>query len=429
MVGEPSHKLSYMLTGSGSFGASPTVIRDKANKLRNECEGNPCPFIVYQFPRLLDESRSAMSEFLGVPKSTIVFVPNATTGVNTVLRNLVWNIAGKDEILHFDVIYGACGKTARYVCEANRHIVRTREIDLKYPVDKSVIVNAFHKVIQASREEGFRPRIAIFDTITSNPAIRFPFEEITAVCHAEGVLSLIDAAHGIGQIELNLQLLNPDFLVSNCHKWLFAPRGCAVFYVPERNQTMMRSTLPTSHGFIAQPSDQMSLVNPPNSVDAKTAFVSNFDFTGTTDNFSFLTIADVIGWRRNVCGGERAIHEYCDQLCRKGGRRVAEILGTKTLGDLDQTPACFMVNILLPLDRATEGFESRVKGNDGSTITVGNWMQQSMINHHQTFMPVFPFQGGWWVRLSAQIYLEESDFEWAGWTLKKLCKELHEMKD
>lgn len=53
-----------------------------------------------------------MGKLLNVPTSTVVFVPNATTGVNTVLRNLVWNEDGKDEILYFSTIYGACGLTA-----------------------------------------------------------------------------------------------------------------------------------------------------------------------------------------------------------------------------------------------------------------------------------------------------------------------------
>jgi selenocysteine lyase/cysteine desulfurase len=369
-----------------------------------------------------------MSAFLGVAESTIVFVPNATTGINTVLRNLVWNTDGKDEILQFDVIYGACGKTTNYVCEANRDIVRTREIAFEYPVDDATVVSAFRKAIETSRIEGFRPRIAIFDTISSNPGLRFPFEELTAICHAEGVLSLIDAAHGIGQIELDLPLLNPDFLISNCHKWMFTPRGCAVFYVPERNQAMMRSTLPTSHGFIARSSIK-DIEGSTNGAPKKTEFESNFEFVGTTDNFAFLTIADAIQWRQTVCGGEKAIQEYCVQLCRKGGQRVAEILGTNVLENRERSSSnCFMVNILLPLHKPTQGEGSMVEDESGNRVTVSEWMQQSMIKHHKTFMPVFPFQGAWWVRLSAQIYLDQSDFEWAGWTLKSLCEKLDDMR-
>lgn len=389
------------------------MIRDKANNIRDECETNPCPFIKYRFPQLLSESRVAMSQFLDVPESTIVFVPNATTGVNTVLQNMVWNSDGKDEIMQLDVIYGACGKATSYVCEASRDKVRTREIGFTYPVDDSEMICAFRKAIETSRQEGYRPRIAIFDTISSNPGLRLPFEELTALCSSEGVLSLIDAAHGIGHVELNLSSLNPDFLVSNCHKWLFTPRGCAVFYVPERNQAMIRTTLPTSHGFVPRLSEKA-----PN-------FVANFEFVGTADNFAFLAVPEAIRWRQTVCGGENKIRNYCIQLSRRGGQRVADILGTRILDNIAHTSTdCCMVNILLPVQRPSTGDGSLIKGKQNASTTVTEWMQQAMVKNHKTFMPVFPFQGSWWVRLSSQVYLDDSDFEWAGWTLKELCEKL-----
>ncbi|KAJ5223241.1 Pyridoxal phosphate-dependent transferase major region subdomain 1 [Penicillium chermesinum] len=395
----------YRNLNHGSFGTSPIAIRNKANELRDECEATPCPFIKYRFPELLDASRAAMSRFLGVAESTVVFVPNATTGVNTVLRNMVWSSDGKDEILQLDVIYG----------------LRVRTIGFDYPVEEDEFVSTFRRAIATSRAEGFRPRVAIFDTICSNPGLRLPFEELAAVCRSEKVLSLIDGAHGVGQIDLDLTSLDPDFFVSNCHKWLFTPRGCALFYVPERNQAMMRSTLPTSHGFVGRlPSGPA-----PSATTGKSEFVTNFEFVGTADNSAFLTVADAIRWRQEVCGGERKIREYCTGLAQRGGRRVADILGTRILDNMSHRLSdCFMVNIALPIAKPTTGRESLVKGKDGADTTVTEWMQQNMIQRYQTFMPVFPFQGSWWVRLSGQVYLEESDFEWAGWTLKELCEEL-----
>lgn len=403
----------------GSFGASPKAIRALADELREECESTPCPFIKYEFPVLLNDSRAAASKALNSPLSDLVFVANATTGVNTVLRNIFWNSDGLDEILYLDVIYGACGKTVKYLCESSEGKVHGREIHLTYPIEDTAIISEFQKAIGASRKQGRRPRIAIFDTITSNPAMRLPFEQLTALCRAEGVLSLIDGAHGIGQIELDLSSLDPDFFVSNCHKWIFTPRSCAILYVPKRHQAMMRSTLPTSHGFVPR-------VSPSETTEDETSFVSNFEFVGTADNLAFLTVAKAIRWRETICGGEKQIRDYCIGLARKGGQRVAEILGTSILdNDAHTLTECFMVNVLLPLDQPTSGAGSLVMNGDFAGATVTDWMQKTMIKEFKTFMPVFPFQGSWWVRLSGQIYLEESDFEWAGWTLKELCERLH----
>ncbi|KAJ5114161.1 Pyridoxal phosphate-dependent transferase major region subdomain 1 [Penicillium angulare] len=417
----------YRNLNHGSYGTSPRVIRDKANELRDECEMTPCPFIKYRFPDLLDESRVALSKFLGVPDSTVVLVPNATTGVNTVLHNLRWNNDGKDEIIQLDIIYGACGKTASYICESNQHRVRTREVRFEHPVEFSEMVSIFQRAIQTSKAEGYRPRVAIFDTIASNPGIRLPFEDFAAVCRSEGVLSLVDAAHGIGQIELNIPSWDPDFLVSNCHKWLYTPRGCAVFYVPERNQGIIRTTLPTSHGYIENVDSDESNSKPKSSNAKKSSFVSNFEFVGTTDMLAYLTIPQAIEWREQVCGGERKIQDYCTGLAKRGGQRVADILGTRILDNFSHDlTECFMVNVLLPINRPTSGPGSVVQGKNNVERPLNDWIQRTLIEDRNTYMPVFPFQGAWWVRISGQIYLDYSDFEWAGQTLKEVCEQLEQ---
>jgi selenocysteine lyase/cysteine desulfurase len=344
-------------------------------------------------------------------------MPNATTGVNTVLHNIVWNPDAKDEILQLNIIYGACGNTTEYICEStainyDQGIVNTREIKLIFPLSDADIIAAFKSAIQESRAAGRRPRVAIFDTIVSIPGVRLPFESLTKLCRSENVLSLIDGAHGIGQVKLDLSALDPDFFVSNCHKWLFVPRSCAVFYVPERNQAMIRTTLPTSHGFVPKSAQAQTT-----GAEGKSAFVLNFEFIGTLDSTQYACVPDAIKWRQEVCGGEERIESYCKDLARKGGQRVADILGTEVLDNKEHTISdCCMVNIRLPL---AVGEGEVVK--PGSEAKVLLWMLKTAVDEYKTYLQLFPFQGGLWIRISAQIYLEIDDFEWAGKTLKELC--------
>jgi selenocysteine lyase/cysteine desulfurase len=401
------------------------VVRNKARFYQEQAEAQPDPFIRYLYPKILDESRSAIAELLKVPVSTVVYVPNATTAVNTVLRNLVWNTDGKDEIFYFNTIYGACGKAVDYTCEASLDIVHARRIDLLYPISDSNLLSTFKDTISASRLAGHRPRLAVFDTVSSLPGVRMPFESLTKICAQEGILSLIDGAHGVGHLPLDLSTVDPDFFVSNLHKWLFVPRGCAIFYVPSRNQSLIRSTMPTSHGFV--PRDPNSAFTNPLPSNNKSAFVANFEFVGTRDNSPYICAPEALKWRQEAAGGEDAIRDYCQMLVNEGSKRMAEMLGTEVMDNEEGTlTQCCMTNVRLPLmishslDNKTEIGEYIVKPGYGVQAT--DWMLDTMMNEFKTFLAIYYFQDAWWARMSGQIYLDMADFEWAGSVLKELCE-------
>lgn len=356
---------------------------------------------------------------MNVPPSTVVFVPNATTGTNTVLRNIVWE--QNDEIIYFSSIYGACGKTVEYICEANHDIVRPRQIKLTYPIEDKDVLSLFKDAIKTSRAQGKTPRLAIFDTVSALPGVRVPFEDLTTICREEGIYSMIDAAHAIGHVPLDLAALDPDFFVSNCHKWLFVACGCAVFYVPEQHQHMMRSTIPTSHGFI--PRAGFGTHSNPLPPSSKSKFVKNFEFVGSVDSSNYACVAEAIKWRDEVCGGEKSIIEYNKNLALEGGKVAAKILGTEILDNSTHTLTdCCLVNFPLPLKASAEKIPGMNTFQPEDQVKVIQWMFETMMEEYKTYIPILPFQGGWWARLSGQVYLDMADFEWAGHTLKELCE-------
>jgi selenocysteine lyase/cysteine desulfurase len=166
-------------------------------------------------PVQLDQAREAVAKLLNVPRKECVFVRNATTGIDTVLRNLVFKEG--DVIIYFATVHGGVENAIVYMTQMTP--VRTVKVQYQLPVTHDEIVKRFRDAVtQAQQVDGLNVRAAVFDTVVSHPAVRFPFERLIEACREERILSVVDGAHAIGQIALDLGKLQPDFFVSNCYK-------------------------------------------------------------------------------------------------------------------------------------------------------------------------------------------------------------------
>ncbi|CAG8976406.1 hypothetical protein HYALB_00008531 [Hymenoscyphus albidus] len=300
--------------------------------------------------------------------------------------------------------------------------LRARSVVLEYPVEDEEVVRRFREMVEVVRSEGLNVKIAMFDTVLTFPGVRMPWEELVGACRELGVLSLIDGAHGIGHIDLkHLGKVSPDFFISNCHKWLYTPRGCAVFYVPFRNQHLIRTCLPTSHGYRPPSEPNTSLIQ-------KSDFVMLFEFVATIGYSPYCCIPAALKFRNEICSGEEAIRSYSWNLASKGGTRVAEILGTETMvnqsGSMNK---CCFTNVRLPLTFKADG-EPIGKGEFSIHYAsrIGVLVNAVAFQEFDTYLQIGLHRGVLWVRLSGQIYLEFEDFEWIGVKLEDLCRRIRE---
>jgi isopenicillin-N epimerase len=247
----------------GSFGACPTMVLEVQAALRLEMEREPVDFLVARLPARINAAREALSVFLGADPPDLVFVTNATTGVNTVLRSLSFEPG--DELLITDHTYAACRKTIDFVAERTgaRVVVAT----LPFPgTDEEQILAA---VLERASP---RTRLALLDHVTSPTALVLPIARLVAGLRDRGIDTLVDGAHAPGMVPLALSELGAAYYTGNAHKWLCAPKGAAFLHVRRDRQAQLHPGV-ISHGYM-------------------TGFHGEFDWTGTCDPTPWLCIPE-----------------------------------------------------------------------------------------------------------------------------------------
>lgn len=145
-------------------------------------------------------------------------------------------------------------KGIQYLADRPEHVrPHVETVELQFPTSHARVLDTFRahikdiKALHTARGTQFthissparEPEhdsgnriVVVIDAISSNPGVRMPWCEMVRICRAEGVWSVVDAAHSLGQEpDIHLKEARPDFWVSNCHKWLYAKRGCAVLYM------------------------------------------------------------------------------------------------------------------------------------------------------------------------------------------------------
>jgi isopenicillin-N epimerase len=276
----------------GSFGACPRPVFERYQAWQLELEREPVDFIVNRLPGLLADARAELGAHVGASPDDLTFVQNATTGVNMAARAL--DLKPGDEILTTNLEYGACDLTWQHVCErAGARYVRA-EIDL----------NDVAGSLYAQRTE--RTRAVFVSHVTSETAVLLPVAEIVA--RSDGLVTMVDGAHAVGQMPLDLDALGADFYAGNCHKWLCAPKGSGFLHVRPEHQDRVDGAI-VSWGY-----------------EEPASFISRTQRQGTRDAAAYLAVPHAIAFLRE--------HDVCDRcvaLAREARAELCTLLGTEPI--------------------------------------------------------------------------------------------------
>ena len=228
----------------------------------------------------------------------------------------------------------------------------------------------------ALNEHGSSIKLAVIDHISAYPAAVVPVKKLTALLRARGVISIVDAAHAVGQLRVNLTDLDPDVWVATCYKWLFTPKGTAVAYVRKQLQPLV------------VPAVLSSLF------DMSWTLGTKFQYTGTRDYTAFLAVPHALDFRLQL--GEDKIIDWNHNLAWKGGLEVARIWNTGLLV-ADESQCGAMASVRVPSQNITQ-------------VKIATTKLKDRFNTFIATSEVSAQPGLIVARLCGQIYLEFQDF-------------------
>ena len=173
---------------------------------------------------------------MGAASDELVVVPDATHGINTVLRNFEWKegdviVDGQSCLISYassrttyflyaaTTTYYAISRTIRYLSDRSEPPRPTpASLLITFPTTRAQIVADFRAKIREIKRTNpnvdysdtppdavgaHNPKgnkiVAVIDSISSNPGMALPWKELVQVCKEEGIWSLVDGAHSVGQ--------------------------------------------------------------------------------------------------------------------------------------------------------------------------------------------------------------------------------------
>ncbi|MCU0497658.1 MAG: aminotransferase class V-fold PLP-dependent enzyme [Anaerolineae bacterium] len=344
---------SVTFLNHGSFGACPAEVFAVYQDWQRQLEWQPVEFIARRSESLLGEAREAIGAYLCTDPANLIFVPNATHGVNVVARSL--QLQAGDQILTTDHEYGACEYTWTFTAQrVGAEIVR-QHIPLPLP-DPAEFVELFWSKVTP------RTRVIFISHITSVTALIFPIAEICARARARGIITVIDGAHVPGHLPLNLDELGADFYTGNFHKWLCAPKGAAFLYVAPQYQAITHP-LVISWGYGSHTSGLFL------NYSESEPFMRRAQIQGTQDLAAYLSVPAAIAFQTKHAWPE--IRARCHALAVESQTAIDQLTGLAPIAP----PSAFgqMIAIRLPASVDPIDLKARLYDEYRIEIPITGW--------------------------------------------------------
>jgi isopenicillin-N epimerase len=213
---------SFIHLNAGSLSRAPLSVLDYAEELRRAGERNPTNSI-FEAPGKFWKVQERMGAILGADPADLFLRSNVTEALNDFLFGL--DLKGGGEFLVSGFEYGATANLAKV--RAGQLGFSFRTVNL--PVEKGATAEQLGRAVIDSFTAETR-LLVISHVATGNGAI-LPVAKIANAARAKGIITVVDGAHAVGALPLDIRSLGVDFYGGNFHKWFLGPRGTGFGWV------------------------------------------------------------------------------------------------------------------------------------------------------------------------------------------------------
>ena len=372
----------------GSFGACPRPVLAEQQRLRDRMESELVRFFVEELPGLTDQARAVLAGFLKCPVPDVVFMPNATTAVTTVLENVSREWREGDEVIATAHEYPACMNNLRRI--ASQAGAKVVPVKVPFPLkDAAEVVDAVMGAVTP------RTRALLISHVTSPSALILPVERIVPELERRGIACIVDGAHATGFVRgLNLGELKPSFYTANCHKWLCTPKGSAFLYIREDRQKDFRPLVLSN--------------NAEKPKAGRKHLHTEFDYVGTDDFTAWLAVPAGIRFMGSLLpGGWDALMARNHEVAVSARALICETLGVQPAAPESMLGP--MASIFLPPHESER--HARLMARPSRYHDA---LQDALVQKHRIQVPVWAVAGEnrRLVRISAQIYNAPEQYEY-----------------
>ncbi len=181
--------------------------------------------------------RDKLAAFVNADLGEVALTRNTTEGMSFIANGL--DLKSGDEVLCS--FHEHPGGLEPWKVKARRHGVVVKELPFPIPTpDPADILNLFEDAITP------RTRVISVSHVTFPTGCMLPVRELAALARPRGILTVIDGAHAIGMLDLDMQDLGADFYASSPYKWMGAPVGTGFLFLRRESQERVWPTVVTS---------------------------------------------------------------------------------------------------------------------------------------------------------------------------------------